>query len=86
MKHAAVDIFLVICCLFSFAGRAEAREVLLKIPYHSEAELHALPWNRLAVRYEDIDFIVAQAGDVRSLYELQLPSYTILDYVEPDDR
>ncbi len=86
MKHAAVGVFLVICSLFSFAGHAEAREVLLKIPYHSEAELHALPWNRLTVRYEDIDFIVAQAGDARSLYELQLPSYTILDYVEPDDR
>jgi hypothetical protein len=86
MKHAAIGIFLVICCLSSFAGHAEAREVLLKIPYHSEAELHALPWNRLTVRYEDIDFIVAQAGDARSLYELQLPSYAILDYVEPDDR
>jgi hypothetical protein len=86
MKHVATSIFLVICGLFSFTGHAEAREVLLKVPYHSEAELHALPWNRLTVRYEDIDFIIAQAGDVRSLYELQLPSYTILDYVEPDDR
>jgi hypothetical protein len=86
MKQVAIGIFLVICGLFSFTGNAETREVLLKIPYHSEAELHALPWNRLTVRYEDTDFVIAQAGDVRSLYELQLPSYTILDYVEPDDR
>jgi len=86
MKQVAIGVILVICSLFSFAGYAETREVLLKIPYHSEAELHALPWNRLVVRYEDLDFIIAQAGDVRSLYELQLPSYTILDYVEPDDR
>jgi hypothetical protein len=86
MKHAAIVILSVICCLIGFAGYAGAGEVLLKIPYHSEAELYALPWNRLTVRYEDIDFIIAQAGDPRRLYELQLPVYTILDYVEPDDR
>ncbi len=85
-KRILMKIILSICSILAIAAYTEAQDVLLKIPFKNEADLHALPWQQLIVRYEDSDFIIAEAGAAEQLYELDLPPYTILDYIEPDDR
>jgi len=56
--------------------------MLLKISFAGEVELHRLLKSELVVRYQDRDFVIAQV-DSQRLSEMRLPSYTIIDKIQP---
>ena len=63
-------------------SNAPAENVLLKISFAGEVELHRLLKSELVVRYQDRDFVIAQV-DSQRLSEMRLPSYTIIDKIQP---